>query len=650
MGEECPAAGAAPKAGKRARDDGDLKRVAEIVMVLSAVGQVRRGKEPTAAEKALVAEARERLVVMCEAVRPKELFSTEAVRVVAEDLGLNRSKDPALGFRPPKMSIAEKLMLTKKKMEESKETNEHSSVHSPLQYPVPVGVKSESRGTMAYGASRFSQDKSSMLTSSVGFRNSLLSSHVPVLASAAANLKQSQISDVQAGANTIKHSSGSLDRALPPEHNGLNARHKGPAYLTRNQAENVPQKIPTISSMQSPSVDAVARFSQPNKMLDHTLIKYEGIADVNAHQSALQMKNQEIKPSMVQAGQGDLHIAHQPSQGLACVPTPLYTNHNDISKSVQRILQSKVLDHPSWIPPSSDYMNASLNCQICKNVISDTESLLVCDACEKGNHLKCLQSYGSKGIPKAEWHCPSCLASSNGKTLPPKYGKVARAPVAAPKSAPNASINAAFKKTEDLDSKSCQQKALSKSNPNVCQHSNSSNLGGSHHESISDSTGICAEKDLRTNGVKKDNVTCNAIGGNLLEETNGSVCTNSDKPCEDHNHIKNDSSALANTKEATVPVLESDTEEQNSCERSQSLVGENNDFSKAAVAQGSDQDLPSNASGSGNYLQENTTPPTSEPEGHDEKKPIECIDASSIRVVSEGSLQLTTDESKGSVS
>ncbi|KAG6510671.1 uncharacterized protein LOC121975211 [Zingiber officinale] len=643
MGEECPAAGAAPKAGKRARDDGDLKRVAEIVMVLSAIGQVRGGKEPTAAEKALVAEARERLVVMCEAVRPKELFSTEAVRVVAEDLGLNRSKDPALGFRPPKMSIAEKLMLTKKKMEESKEINEHSSVHSPLRYPVPVGVKAESRGTMAYGASRFSQDKSSMLTSSGGFRSSLPSSHVPVLASAAPNLKQSQINDVQAAANTIKYSSGSLDRALPPEHNG-------PAYLTRDQVENVHQKIPTISSMQSPSIDAVARFSQPNKMLDHTLIKYEGIADVNTNQSALQMTNQEIKPSMVQAGQRGLHIAHQPSQGLAFVPTPLYTNHNDITKSVQRILQSKVLDRPNWIPPSSDYMNASLNCQICKNVISDTESLLVCDACEKGNHLKCLQSYGSKGIPKAEWHCPSCLASSNGKTLPPKYGKVTRAPVAAPKSAPNASINAAFRKTEDLDPKSCQQKALSKRNSNVSQHSNSSNFGGSHHESISDSTGICAEKDLMTNGVKRDNVTCNAIGGNHLEETNGSVCTNSDKPCEDHNHIKNDSSALANTKEATVPILESNSMAQNSCEHSQSLIGENNDFSKETVAQGSDQDLPSNSSVSRNYLQENTTPLTSESEGHDEKKPIECIDASNIRVVSQGSLQVTTDESKGSVS
>lgn len=105
-----------PAIKKRARDGGDLKRVAEIVMVLSAMGQMRGGRQPTAAEKALVAEARERLVAMCEGVKPKELFSGEAVRVVVEDLGLNRSKDPVMGFRPPKMSIADKLLLTKKKV------------------------------------------------------------------------------------------------------------------------------------------------------------------------------------------------------------------------------------------------------------------------------------------------------------------------------------------------------------------------------------------------------------------------------------------------------------------------------------------------------------------------------------------------------
>ncbi|KAG6487685.1 hypothetical protein ZIOFF_056279 [Zingiber officinale] len=378
-------------------------------MVLSALGQMRGGKEPAAAEKALVTKAKERLVVMCEAVKPKDLVSTEAVRVVAEDLRLNRSKDPALGFQPPRMSIAEKLMLTKKKMEVSKETNVHSSIHSSQQLP----------------------DKSPMPTSSGGFHNSSTISHVPVLAWAAPNLKQSLISDAQADVNTIKHSSSSRDKALPSAHNGLNARPSGPSYLTQYQAENPPQKIPTISSMQSPSVAAVPRFSQPNKLLDHTSIRSE-----------------------------------------------------------------------------------------------DTESLLVCDAFEKGNHLKCLQSYGNKDIPKAEWHCPSCLASSNGKTLPPKYGRVTRAPVPAPRAAPNTSINVASKKTEDLDPNTSRRKALANNNSYMSQHSNSLNLRGNHYDTMV----IGAEMDSRTNGVKRDNEKCDAVGDHL-EETNGSVCANSDASC-----------------------------------------------------------------------------------------------------------------------
>jgi hypothetical protein len=50
-------------------------------------------------------------------VRPKDLFPGEAVRAVVEDLGLNRAKDPAaMGFRLPKASIADRLMLTKRKV------------------------------------------------------------------------------------------------------------------------------------------------------------------------------------------------------------------------------------------------------------------------------------------------------------------------------------------------------------------------------------------------------------------------------------------------------------------------------------------------------------------------------------------------------
>jgi hypothetical protein len=120
MGDVPAAAAASSPAGKRQRGGNDgLRRVAEIVMVLAAAGEVRGGREPTAAERALAAEARERLAAAVSegAVRPKDLFPGEAVRALVEDLGLIRAKDPAtMGFRPPKASIADRLMLTKRKV------------------------------------------------------------------------------------------------------------------------------------------------------------------------------------------------------------------------------------------------------------------------------------------------------------------------------------------------------------------------------------------------------------------------------------------------------------------------------------------------------------------------------------------------------
>ncbi|KAG6500178.1 hypothetical protein ZIOFF_040018 [Zingiber officinale] len=552
-------------------------------MVLSALGHMRHVKELAATEKALVTEAQERLVVMCEVVKPKDLVSTEAVRVVAEDLGMNRSKDPALGFQPPRMSIAREkatdkiVALKKTRLPEDDEgvpptTLREVSLFRMLSIDPHVvrllDLKQDQNKegqTILYLVFEymdtdlkkyirsFRQSHEMMppmtvkilmyqLCKGISFchghgvlhrdlkpHNLLMDRKTMMLKVADLGLSRAftiplkkYTHEMEMSKETNVHSSVHSSQQLP-----VSVGAKSESRGTIASVENPPQKIPTISSMQSPSVVAVSRFSQPNKLLDHTSIRSEGIVGANASQSSHQMKNQEIKSSTVQAGQGGLHITHQPSQGLAFFHAlSLYTNHNEIGKSVQRILQSKVLDHPNWIPPSSDYMNASLNCQICKNVISDIESLLVCDACEKGNHLKCLQSYGSKDIPKAEWHCPSCLASSNGKTLPPKYGRVTRAPIPAPRAAPNTSINVASKKTEDLDPNTSRQKALANNNSYVSQHSNSLNLGGNHYDSMV----IGAEMDSRTNRVKRDNEKCDAVGDHL-EETNGSVCANSDASC-----------------------------------------------------------------------------------------------------------------------
>ncbi|CAL9751510.1 unnamed protein product [Musa acuminata subsp. burmannicoides] len=642
MGDEGSAE--TPATRKRPRDVGDLKRVAEIVMVLSAMGQMRGGREPVAAEKALVAEARERLVTMCEGLKPKELFSREAVRVVVEDLGLNRSKDPVLGFRPPKMSIAEKLLLTKKKMEESKETHMRSSVYSLQHLPVSFGAKSESHGPLAHDASRFMQVKSPMETSAGGFQISSPVAHAPVLTSAASSFKQSHISDVQAVVNPVKQPSGSLERGSSSAHVKLNAKPGGPSYLTQAQAENMHQKIPTISSVQSTPA-AVSKFGQANKFLDHNSAKSEVTTGVNAVQSSHQvMRSHEIKPSIIQPGPGGLHIVHQPPQGLGLVHTPaLFTNHNDIAKSVLTILQAKVSDHPIWTPPSTEHMNATINCQLCKNIIIDIDCLLICDACEKGNHLKCLQSYGNKGIPKAEWHCPRCLASSNGKPLPPKYGRVTRASVSAPKTAANVSVHASSKKTESLDTRVNEQKAIANDNSGVAQQAYSLNMEDNHCMSIPDSrrTGGEVQVIMTIIGSKREDDTLKAIDVDPLKEITRAVCAHPDMHSEDLNNIEDNRLSLVDAKPTSVSVLEPSPMPKDSCEHAHDMVVENNNLSEAPLTHDFDQvQLSGDVNASAIQLDENIKTVKSEPEAAlGEKRSPECLDGCSNRLAKEGSCQ-----------
>eukprot|EP00252_Welwitschia_mirabilis_P016267 TRINITY_DN3588_c0_g3_i1.p1 TRINITY_DN3588_c0_g3~~TRINITY_DN3588_c0_g3_i1.p1 ORF type:complete len:455 (+),score=112.63 TRINITY_DN3588_c0_g3_i1:58-1365(+) len=97
-----------------------------------------------------------------------------------------------------------------------------------------------------------------------------------------------------------------------------------------------------------------------------------------------------------------------------------------MARTIQKILQSAPQEIRQVELPSKAYMSAPISCQICKVNVMDIDTILVCDSCEKGVHLKCLQAYNQKGIPNGDWHCPPCIIASSGRPLPPKYGRVGR--------------------------------------------------------------------------------------------------------------------------------------------------------------------------------------------------------------------------------
>ncbi|XP_071730249.1 uncharacterized protein [Rutidosis leptorrhynchoides] len=298
-------------ANKKLRLAVNLKKVAEIVIVLASIGKIRAGRKPTSVEVNMMVEAREKLAEICEEFSPKDVFNKEAFGKVFEELGLNRLSEMKLGIRPPKMSISQKLELTKLKMEQSDVVPPHSAT--------PRWTSEVKPGDPG------------VLTSSHLVRCST--------ASAVNQTGRPQFGSIERSNDSVVDQKVSLDKA---------GSDKGPSLL-----KNINQR-----AQSSPSVET----------------------------------------------------------------------HIEIGKLVQKVLYPHIPEHKKWNPPSRDYMNKALSCQTCKVIINEVDTALVCDACERGYHLRCSQCNLKSifGEEWREWHCAKCLTISNGKPIPPKYGRVLR--------------------------------------------------------------------------------------------------------------------------------------------------------------------------------------------------------------------------------
>ncbi|CAI0379311.1 unnamed protein product [Linum tenue] len=305
---------------------GEMRQVAEMLLVLSAMGQMRGGRDPTEAEEKLMVEAKDKLAEICQRFAPKELVAGDAVGKVIEDLGLNwKLNDQRLGFRGSRMSIKEKVAHAKRKMEEPKKVTPHASQTSHPSFAV--------------------------------------------------------IAEGRVPTHTI--------RPLPLEK---------------------PTHAPLLSG------------TAP--------VHHPPFTHVSATAAYLQASNAEAKGA---AASGRLPITHLGSSSVVAAPRGQFIkveggpNANTYTLNlVQKLLQPKLPEHPTWTPPSREYMNKALTCQSCNLTINEVDNVIICDACEKGFHLKCLESVLQKAVPRAEWHCMKCTSLSNGKPFPPKYGRVMR--------------------------------------------------------------------------------------------------------------------------------------------------------------------------------------------------------------------------------
>ncbi|KAL7087999.1 hypothetical protein ACP275_13G102900 [Erythranthe tilingii] len=498
---------------------GDVKKVAEMVLVLAAMGKMRAGKGPTDVEKELMAEARNRLAKVCEGFAPKDVFPRDAFGGVIEDLGLNKLKDQRLGFRPPKMSIAEKLLVSKRKMEKAENFSLPSTPHSSRLHP-NSGAAVENRNPSHLARISHPDKASHMSISSGSFQ---LTS--PLAHSTQANstslpyqLPSSEVRPMTSSALPSSHfGSAAMQRVDRPQLKS-DGRPNGASHSSQihaNYSANPPARTPTWSMQ--PLTALSSKGGSDSKVPVNVSLKVEGAAAV-------------APQTMSRTGVAQI-IGGSPAHSTNHVQPPLGNTHVEIGKIVQKLLQPQFSEQPTWNPPSRDYMNKALTCQMCMSTVTDIDNILICDACEKGYHLKCLQTSNQKGVPRGEWHCGKCLSLSHGKPLPPKYGRVMRN-INTPKVSSNsAAVPSTSSKSGDAsDEKFSQSNIIINENSRI-ENTNSEVSGNN----FSHSTSLLQRKECKemqkndhlSSRVKMDDKESSGIYPNNLMKTSSSASVSS---------------------------------------------------------------------------------------------------------------------------
>lgn len=548
-------------AAKRAKNGvGEIRKVAEIVLVLSAMAGMRGGKNPTEAEVRLMEEAREKLVEICQDLSPKDLVARDSIGTVIEDLGLNfKLKDQRLGFRGSRLSIKEKLSLSKRKMEESKKFAAPSATYTTQITQPSFGAMPESHGP-SNSFRVLPSDKPSNISVSSGVFPASLPGHVSAATPASSTLQplttEVKISTVssglpssQLGRDLSSVAFSKVEKTQFKVEGGSNVASYAPQVPANASANHSVVNAPSWS-MQPHSASS-GKSAPENNMPNHNSAKVEGAADLGRTRATQAARDQTFRPFTPQTPPANLPSIHPSMQGMEYVQPPSFiNNHNEIAKIVQKLLQPKLPEYPTWIPPSREYMTTAMTCQICKLTVNEVETVVLCDACESGFHIKCREAINQKGIPRGEWHCRNCMALSNGKPLPPKYGRVMRSatPPKGP-SNPAGSNSSSEKKAENVDLKVNQQKITTD-----VQNAGSGSVN--NVESASDSR-ISGEIEMPRNGITSsgkdaDQSTC-SFPNNFTERSTQQDQV-SELPAQEKSSLSESSEKISNKCEDSEPM------------------------------------------------------------------------------------------------
>ncbi|KAM7251501.1 hypothetical protein ACFE04_023384 [Oxalis oulophora] len=418
-----------------------MRRVAELVLIMSGLSTMRgRGGNPTEEEVQLMTEARMKLADTIEEFKlnPCDLVGgKDAAQALIEDLGLRNegfnSRFHHSAAAPPRLSISEKVLASKRKMEleESKKFAAPTGIRTlPTERPNPMPL----------------------------FKAGFPTSTPPATTTPSSTGYLGKESTVRVERPQFKMAGVNYRPVAPP---AWPAQPQAASSL-KSRADNQ-NSLRVVGSV---NLSKVGMSSQPSR--DHNLKSVTTQTNTGTNQSL----------------QGGMNFAQAPGDNIA--------------KLVQKVLQPKLPQNPTWTPPSREYMNRPITCQTCGITINDVESVLICDACEKGFHMKCIPNL--KGIPRGvEWHCMRCLSLNNGKPFHTKYGRVMRSTNALKVPSNNTTVQPPpDKKVEASDSKVNQHKVMSKESSGL-----QTTIGSDSNSNIADSS-IVQGNDRTINGKDKN--------------------------------------------------------------------------------------------------------------------------------------------------
>ncbi|KAH9331368.1 hypothetical protein KI387_003476, partial [Taxus chinensis] len=200
--------------------------------------------------------------------------------------------------------------------------------------------------------------------------------------------------------------------------------------ITIPQQDQVSLSIPVPQMSLTPWATVIAQtetttVARPDQMMPSISMVLAGPVDhpMDLREGTTRMVQSDEMTSPL----GTVNSLSAQSQGPS--ETELFgsmNDHNAIAGAVKQVLQSFSSERIDSQPHSRSYMDAPLPCQICKAIVNDVSSVLICDWCEKAFHVSCHQPYPVKDLPKTEWYCSKCFSASNGKPYPIKYGRVGK--------------------------------------------------------------------------------------------------------------------------------------------------------------------------------------------------------------------------------